>query len=78
MTRLVRCGLELLLVKTGLYSRDLYTCYAHFAQHRPKQARDMAQALNWAVSPTADRRALKRFLNGFGQTLAGDASRLCR
>jgi len=78
MTRLVRSGLELLLVETGQYSRDLYTCYTHFAEHRPKHARDMAQALNWAVSPTTDRRALKRFLSGFAQTVAGEASRLCR
>jgi len=68
--RLLRLGMELVMLQEGRYSRDLDRCYESFARYYPAQAEAMRRALELAVNPTADA-ASARFLTEFGEWLAG-------
>jgi hypothetical protein len=63
--RVVRSGFELVMLREGTYTRDLYPCYMKFARHYPAQSRWMGAALQGAIAPLPDRAAWL----ALGQTL---------
>ncbi|QIZ70295.1 hypothetical protein [Oxynema aestuarii] len=68
--RLVRAGFELVMVREGIYTRDLYLSYEYFARAFPQWERQMYKAVQLAIFPTGDRAGLLLFLAGFGAELA--------
>jgi len=72
MKRIVRTGLELVILKEQVYTRDLYPSYLLFSQHYPDQKRYMKKALELAINPSDNRAGLLVFLRDFGCWLVGE------
>ena len=72
--RFLRLGMELVMVKEGRYTRDLYLCYESFAKHYPAWEGEMRQALELAVNPVATPES-EAFVHSFGACLAKEADR---
>lgn len=70
MKRIVRTGLELVMLKKQVYTRDLYPSYLLFSQHYPDQKRYMKKALELAINPSDNQAGLLVFLREFGSWLA--------
>jgi hypothetical protein len=73
MKRIVRTGFELVMEEERVYTRDLYPCYTIFAKHFPARASSMRRALELAINPTGEPRALLTFLEDFGRWMVAAA-----
>ncbi len=76
MRRIIRTGLELVVERSGLFSRDLYPCYEVFSRYYPIQAPQMKQALHYAINPLTDKAQLLAFVYDFGSWLTAEIARL--
>ncbi|MFT5179863.1 MAG: hypothetical protein ACI8V7_000321 [Candidatus Paceibacteria bacterium] len=65
----LRIGMEILIEKSGKYSRDLYPCYKLFSQYYPERESDMEEILMLAIKPTADKDTIERIGDDFGNWL---------
>ncbi len=74
MRRFLRLGMELVMLKEGRYTRDLYLCYESFAKHYPEQQEAMYRALELALNPDVSRET-ERFVEAFGAWLVREAER---
>ncbi|WP_176446478.1 nucleotidyltransferase domain-containing protein [Lentibacillus sp. CBA3610] len=66
MKLIVRCGLALVIIDEGTYTRDLYPAYKLFSRHYPQKKKEMRQALEFAINPSLNPRELLPFLDTFG------------
>lgn len=55
MKRILRTGFELVMERSGKYTRDLYPCYKGFASYYPDREREMYHVLKMAVCPTENK-----------------------
>jgi hypothetical protein len=78
MKRLIRTGFALHIAEEKTFTRDLYPAYEIFAQHHPDQAKNMEQALHWAINPEADPKKVLEFLEGFGTWVVEEAEKIFR
>jgi len=69
MKGIVRVGLELVLERSGKYSRDLYPCYEVFSEYYPEKEAEMKEALYLALNPTGDKEVIKKVIGGLGKWL---------
>ena len=69
MKGILRTGLEILIEKTGKYSRDLYPCYELFSEHYPDKESEMREVLHLALNPTNDMNEIERIITGIGAWL---------
>jgi SCF ubiquitin ligase, SKP1 component len=76
MKRLVRTGFGLVMEKAGAYTRDLYPSYEIFSKYYPEKEKEMRQALEWAINPTTDKKAILKFLGEFGTWMAEESRRV--
>jgi hypothetical protein len=67
--RIVRTGLELVMLREQVYTRDLYPSYLLFSKHYPNQQRYMKKALELAINPSDNLAGLLIFLREFGSWL---------
>ena len=74
MRRFLRLGMELVMLKEGRYTRDLYLCYESFAKHYPEHQEAMYRALELALNPEVNRET-ESFVEAFGGWLKGEAER---
>lgn len=66
MKGILRTALELLIEKSGKYSRDLYSCYELFSEHYPQKESEMREVLHLALNPTNDMDEIERVITGIG------------
>jgi uncharacterized protein len=62
---LLRSGLGLVMIKTPVYTQDLKDCYRLFSQEYTEHAKEMEQALAWAVNPTNDTEKIIKYIDSF-------------
>ncbi len=72
MKRLVRSGCELVMERSGKYTRDLYPSYEIFAKYYPEKSEEMLKALELALNPTADKEKIKLILSNLGNWLSDE------
>jgi len=72
---IVRAGCELVLLRSGKYSRDLYPCYEIFSKYYPEKKQDMYKALELAINPVSDTKQVKTMLQSIGTWLVGEATK---
>lgn len=75
MKGIVRMGLELVMERSGKYSRDLYPCYEVFSQYYPEKEPEMREALHLALNPTSDKDEIRRVINSLGKWLQEEIER---
>jgi uncharacterized protein len=75
MKRFLRTGLELVLVRSGTYTRDLYPSYKVFAKYYPEHEPHMRDVLDLALNPTDDIRILKKIVGEFGVWVVDEIER---
>lgn len=66
MKRIVRSGCELVMERSGKYTRDLYPCYELFSQYYQEKSESMYRALELAVNPSDDIDDIMEVLQGIG------------
>ncbi|MFB2937489.1 nucleotidyltransferase [Aerosakkonemataceae cyanobacterium BLCC-F154] len=76
MKRIVRTGLELVMLREQVYTRDLYPSYLLFYKHYPTQERYMKKALELAINPSDNLAGLLIFLREFGSWLVREVERV--
>lgn len=62
---LLRSGLGLVMIKTPVYTQDLEDCYRLFSQEYMEHAKEMEQALIWAVNPTNNTEEIIKYIDLF-------------
>lgn len=76
MKRILRTGCELVMERSGKYTRDLYPCYELFVQYYPEQAEEMRRVLDLAINPTKDEQKILTVLDGIGVWVGAEARRV--
>lgn len=74
MKRILRSGCELVMERSGKYTRDLYPCYELFSQYYPEKSESMYGALELAINPSNDADEIIEVLQGIGAWVAQEAS----
>lgn len=72
MKRIVRSGCELVMERSGKYTRDLYPCYELFSQYYPEKSESMYRALELAVNPTEDVNEIMEVLQDIGAWIVAE------
>ena len=76
MKMLLRTGCELVMERSGKYTRDLYPCYQLFSALYPNHQSEMYRVLTYALFPTDDAKEILKLLKGFGTWLGGEVERV--
>ena len=71
--RFLRAGMDLVLSRSKVFTRDLYYCYEEFAKFYPQQDAAMWQALEYAINPTGNLEELLPLIEELGDFLAQEA-----
>ncbi len=66
---LIRSGFELIMLKEGKFTQDLYPCYKAFSKHFPAKAEEMRQVLLLFLNPVAMQYQADRIFGGIGPWL---------
>ncbi len=74
--RFLRMGVLLAAYKEPKYTRDLYPSYELFAAQYPDKAKEMRQALEYAINPTENKEESLAFINDLGTWLIEEKVRL--
>ena len=69
MKGILRTSLEILIEKSGKYSRDLYPCYELFSEFYPDKESQMREVLYLALNPTDDVKKIEDIIDGIGMWL---------
>ena len=69
MKGILRTSLEMLIEKSGKYSRDLYPCYKLFSAYYPEKEAEMQNVLHLALNPTNKIEEIEDVINGIGSWL---------
>ena len=73
MKSILRQAMYMLVLKSGLYSRDLYLCYEVFSRYYPKKKAQMYEVLFYAVNPSSDMFLVERIISGIGDWLVQES-----
>lgn len=76
MKGLLRSGCELVMERSGKYTRDLYRCYELFAEYYPEKKEDMYEVLDLALNPIQDVKRIKSIKHTMAEWLSGEYKRL--
>lgn len=69
MKGILRTGLELVIERSGKYSRDLYPCYELFSEYYPEKEPEMKEVLYLALNPTDNINKIEEVITGIGAWL---------
>ena len=73
MKKILRQAMNMLVFKSGLYSRDLYLCYEVFSRYYPEKKSQMYEVLFYAINPSSDMFLVERILSGIGDWLVQES-----
>jgi len=73
MKQLLRSASELVMERSGKYTRDLYPCYEIFSEFYPGKKDEMYKVLELAIYPTKDKYLISEVVSGIGKWVAGEA-----
>jgi hypothetical protein len=73
MKQLLRSASELVMERSGKYTRDLYPCYEIFSQYYPQKKDEMYKVLELAIYPTKDKQVILEVVSGIGKWIANEA-----
>lgn len=76
MKRLLRAGFELVMERSGKYTRDLYPCYEGFSEYYPEKRDEMYRVLELAINPTSDTGEIRQTLGGLGTWIGFETERV--
>jgi hypothetical protein len=69
MKGLLRSGCEVVMERSGKYTRDLYPCYEVFSEYYPMKEPEMREVLELALNPTSDKKKIKEKMDTLGNWL---------
>jgi len=75
MKRLLRVGCEIVIERSGKYTRDLYPCYEVFSEYYPEKESEMREALELALNPTANKEKIQKIMHNMGEFLQKETSK---
>jgi len=75
MKGIIRTGAELVIERSGKYTRDLYRCYEVFSEYYPEKEDEMRVALELALNPTEDKKKIKEVMDGIGAWLLSESGK---
>lgn len=75
MKGLLRSGCEIVMERSGKYTRDLYPCYKIFSQYYPKKEKDMKEVLQLALNPTTDKSKIEKIMKNIGGWMKNEAEK---
>ncbi len=75
MKRIIRSGCELVMERSGKYTRDLYPCYKVFSEFYPEKKEEMYAALNLSISPTHDKQKILHILTNLGDWISKEGEK---
>jgi hypothetical protein len=78
MKQLLRSAFELVMERSGKYTRDLYPCYETFSEFYPNRKDEMYKVLELAIYPTSDKQIILEVVLGIGKWVAGEADEYLR
>ena len=73
MKRLLRSGFELVIERSGKYTRDLYPCYTEFSKYHPEKESEMHKVLELAINPIGNANEIMNILDSIGEWVASEA-----
>lgn len=78
MKGLLRSGCELVMERSGKYTRDLYPCYEVFSEYYPEKQQEMREVLDLALNPTSDKIKIENIMDSLGVWLEQEYKRVYR
>jgi hypothetical protein len=75
MKGLLRSGCEIVMERSGKYTRDLYPCYEVFSEYYPKKEPEMREVLKLTLNPISDKRKIKEKMDTLGSWLQKEAEK---
>jgi len=78
MKRILRTGCELVMERSGKYTRDLYPCYEVFAEYYPEKEKEMWRVLELAINPVAEKEEIQNALSGIGAWISKEVAHIFR
>lgn len=75
MKRIVRAGFELVMVKEGRFTSDLYFCYQAFGKYYPEYEENMKEVLYFYLNPIANKKRLIMKIHSFGNWLVAQINK---
>lgn len=69
MKRIVRVGMELVMVRANKYTRDLFLCWKEFSRFYPDKSEEMMRALKLSVAPTDNIDEINEIFDNLGSWL---------
>lgn len=75
MKHILRQAMHICVVRSGLYSRDLYLCYELFSRFYPERQSQMYEALFYSINPSSDIFLVERILSDLGDWLVDESLR---
>lgn len=73
---IVRAGLEILIEKSGKYTRDLYPCYQVFSEYYPGQEPQMRAVLDVVLNPNVVQEKAKEVLLPMSQFILEESKKI--
>jgi len=75
MKGLLRSGCEIVMERSGKYTRDLYPCYEVFSEYYPAKEEKMKEALKLAINPTTNKGKVDEIMEDLGGWLQNEAEK---
>lgn len=76
MKRILRTGCELVMGRSGKYTRDLYPCYEVFVQYYPEKSDEMWRVLELAIEPIDDTKEIVTLLDSLGPWIVEEVANI--
>jgi hypothetical protein len=73
--QLLHTGFSLVMLRTGVYTRDLDLSCDYVVQHYPDHADDARRALAYVRQPSREAQVVRDYLNRFGVWMVSEANR---
>lgn len=72
MKQLLRSASELVMERSGKYTRDLYPCYDIFSEFYPAKKDEMYKVLELAIYPTSDKQVIWEVISRIGKWMVNE------
>lgn len=72
----LRTGLEILIEKSGKYSRDLYPCYKIFSEFYPEKEKEMRAVLDLVLNPNTTQEKARGILVPISEFILEEAKKI--
>lgn len=73
---ILRTGLEILIEKSGKYTRDLYPCYQVFSEYYPEKEKEMRAVLDLVLNPNVTQEKAKEVLLPISKFILEEANKI--